>query len=338
MKAAVLLIVLCMLSLWPEASHGQEQCMHATTGNLAPLGVMGSHTHSKGSWMFSYQLMRIHMQDNLTGRENIEKETILEQYMMVPASMNMWMHMLGGMYAVTDKLTLMGMLPYVSNQMEMTDRMGMSSEMYSSSLGDVSLTTLYSLYKSHTQNLQLNLGVSIPTGSIDKTSTMHHMQHTVDVCLPYMMQTGSGTWDVMPAIAYTAIRKSLVYGVQGQARLRTGENTRAYRLGNLASLDGWLAYQQNNWLSYSLRLQALKRWEIYGQDRELDPMMSPASNALNSGNEVVNAFVGTSCTIRKGLFEGHRLALEYGIPLYQHLNGIQMLSQNTLLLGWQASF
>lgn len=312
--------------------------MHAATGNLAPLGVMGSHTHSKGSWMFSYQLMRMHMQDNLTGRENIEKEAILEQYMMVPANMNMWMHMLGGMYAVTDKITLMGMLPYVSNQMEMTDRMGMPSKMYSSSPGDVSLTTLYSLYKSHTQSLQLNLGVSIPTGSINETSSMNHMQHTVEVCLPYMMQTGSGTWDVMPSISYMAIHKSLVFGVQGQACLRTGENTRAYRLGNLASLDGWLAYQQNNWLSYSLRLQALKNWEIYGQDKELDPMMSPASNALNSGAEVVNAFVGTNYTIRKGPFEGHRLALQYGVPLYHHLNGIQMLSQNTLLLGWQASF
>jgi hypothetical protein len=73
--------------------------------------------------MFSYQFMRMNMQDNRLGRENIEREAILEQYMMAPTSMNMWMHMLGGMYAVTDKITLMGMLPYVSNQMEMTDRM-----------------------------------------------------------------------------------------------------------------------------------------------------------------------------------------------------------------------
>ena len=312
--------------------------MHATTGNLAPLGVMGRHTHSKGSWMLSYQLMRMHMQDNLIGRENVEKETILEQYMMAPAGMHMWMHMLGAMYAVTDRITLMGMLPYASNQMEMTDRMGVSSRMYSSGLGDVSLTTLYSLYKSHTQNLQLNLGVSMPTGSIEETTTMNHMQHSVEMCLPYMMQTGSGTWDVMPALSYTAIRQFLVYGVQGQARLRTGENTKAYRLGNLTSLDGWLAYQQNDWLSYSLRLQALKRWGIYGQDSELNPMMSPASNALNTGSESVNAFVGTSFTIRKGTLEGHRLALEFGVPVYQQMNGIQMWSRNTLLLGWQASF
>jgi hypothetical protein len=91
-------------------------------------------------------------------------------------------------------------------------------------------------------------------------------------------------------------------------------------------------------MSYSLRFQALKRWEINGQDVELDPIMSPTSNALNSGSEVVNAFVGTSCTIRKGAFEGHRLALEFGIPVYQHLKGIQMWGRNTLLLGWQANF
>ncbi|MDF9801405.1 hypothetical protein OKW21_006714 [Catalinimonas alkaloidigena] len=261
MKTTSLLIVLCLLSLWPEHSHGQEHCMHASAGNFAPLGVMGSHTHSKGSWMFSYQLMHMNMQENRLGRENIEKDAILSKYMMAPTNMTMWMHMLGGMYAVTDKLTLMGMLPYASNYMEMTDRMGMSSKMSSSSLGDISLTALYNLYKSHQQNLQLNLGVSIPSGSIHESTTVNYMQQTSDMCLPYMMQTGSGTLDFMPAISYSAIHRSFVYGIKGQGRLRTGENSKSYRLGNLTSLDGWLAYQQKNWLSYSLRLQALKKLE-----------------------------------------------------------------------------
>lgn len=312
--------------------------MHASAGNFAPLGLMGSHTHSKGSWMFSYQLMHMNMQENRPGREIIERETILSKYTMAPTNMNMRMHMLGGMYAVTNKLTVMGMLPYASNYMEMIDRMGMSSKMQSSSLGDISLTALYSLYKSHQQNLQLNLGVSIPSGSIHESTTVNHMQQNNDMCLPYTMQTGSGTLDFMPAISYTAIHRSFVYGIKWQGRLRTGENSKSYRLGNLTSLDSWLAYQQNNWLSYSLRLQALKNWETEGQDVELNPMMSPTSDALNTGGSVVNAFVGTSCTIRKGPFEGHRLALEYGVPLYQNLNGIQMWGRNTLLLGWQASF
>ncbi|MDF9801406.1 hypothetical protein OKW21_006715 [Catalinimonas alkaloidigena] len=67
-------------------------------------------------------------------------------------------------------------------------------------------------------------------------------------------------------------------------------------------------------------------------------MMSPTSDALNTGGSVVNAFISTNCTIRKGPFEGHRLAFEYGVPIYQNLNGIQMWGRNTLLLGWQASF
>ncbi len=338
MKNNILIILLCLSAILPLTGKAQELCMHSSAASLIPLGVMGSHTHSKGSWMFSYQLMHMNMQDNLSGRESIGQESILDRYMMAPGSMGMQMHMAGAMYALTDKLTLMAMLPYMSNHMQMVDRMGMASEMHSSHLGDVSISGLYSLYKGHRQSLHISLGLSIPTGSISESASIEHMHPATETCLPYQMQTGSGTWDLLPALTYTGVYQSFAYGLQGQARLRTGENSRAYRLGHMTGLNSWLAYRQNNWLSYSLRLQALKNQEVTGQDIELNPMMSPTSDALNSGGKQLNAFVGANFSIGKEVFKGHRLGIEYGLPLYQNLNGIQMQGKGTLLAGWQVAF
>lgn len=337
MKQTILYIVFCLL-LFPALSPAQEACMHTAAGSITPVGVMGSHTHHKGSWMFSYQFMHMNMENNLTGRKAVLPESILDQYMMAPGSMDMQMHMLGSMYALTDRLTLMGMLPYLNNRMHMQDRMGMPSEMHSSNLGDISLTAMYSLIKGHSQSLQLNMGLSLPTGSIEERGSMQHMQHSIDMCLPYMMQTGSGTWDLMPALTYMTIQHSFSYGLQGSGRLRLGENERAYRLGHLATLNAWANYQQNSWLSYSLRLQGLRNWALSGQDGEMDPMMSPSSDAINSGSQAVTSFLGTSLSIPKGLLKGHRLALEFGVPLYQEVNGIQMQAKNTLIAGWQLAF
>jgi hypothetical protein len=317
----------------------QDQCLHSAAGSLAPLGVMGSHTHNKGSWMFSYQIMHMNMRDNLTGRQKISQPQILSDYLMAPGNMTMQMHMFMGMYAVSDKLTLMGMIPYLRNNMSMADRMGMYSDMRSSNLGDVSISALYSIFKTHHNSLQVNLGLSAPTGSIQESIHADHMHgHIMEVFLPYMMQTGSGTWDLLPAINYTTVLNSFVYGIQSQGRVRTGENSKNYRFGHMASLESWLSYQQNNWLSFSVRLQGIKNWSVRGEDHELNPMMAPTSDAFNTGGEILNSFLGSSIAFNKGALRGQRLAMEYGIPLYQNLNGIQMQTKGNLIVGWQFSF
>ena len=61
--------------------------------------------------------------------------------------------------------------------------------------------------------------------------------------------------------------------------------------------------------------------------------MSPNSDAVNMGGEQVNGFAGLNFYIPNGTFEGVRLGLEYGLPWFQDLHGIQMENQSFLTLG-----
>ena len=72
--------------------------------------------------------------------------------------------MLGTMYAISDKWTLMGMLNYLDNEMSMP--MG---KMESDGIGDLKLAGLYDLAQWDSgRRMHLNIGCKPSTGSIDE--------------------------------------------------------------------------------------------------------------------------------------------------------------------------
>lgn len=298
----------------------------------APIGVMGDHRHSQGEWMLSYRYMPMWMKDNLQGSDEIGNEAIFQNYMVAPQEMTMSMHMFGIMHAPSDKLTLMAMANFIKNDMELLTQMGQSFSTKSSDFGDIKLTALYGLFNNNRQSLHLNAGLSIPTGSItekDDTPAGENMQ------LPYPMQIGSGTWDILPGLTYLGQSDQLSWGAQASGNIRLGENDRGYALGNQLNLTGWVAYQLSDWWSASFRLKGNTTEKIGGADEMLNPMMVTTADTDNFGGESIFACLGVNFYVREGLFTGQRLAVEYGLPFYQNLNGPQMAAQGMLILGWQ---
>ena len=76
---------------------------------------MADHSHKKGEWMWSVRSMSMDMSDYLNGTEEVSSTG----YMMNPSNMTMKMQMIGGMIAISEKITMMGMTHYISNEMKM---------------------------------------------------------------------------------------------------------------------------------------------------------------------------------------------------------------------------
>ena len=94
----------------------------------APIGVMADHQHQKGEWMISYRYMGMAMDGNRDGSDRLSRSEVLlngtGDYRVAPTEMDMEMHMLGVMYAPSDKYTLMLMVPYLSSEMDHITAMG----------------------------------------------------------------------------------------------------------------------------------------------------------------------------------------------------------------------
>ena len=87
---------------------------------IVQLNVLGAHTHPKGQFMFGYQYMYMQMEDYRVGAHSLTPEEVLSQYgyPTVHEQMRMQMHMVEAMYAFTDDLTVMAMLPYKNMSMD----------------------------------------------------------------------------------------------------------------------------------------------------------------------------------------------------------------------------
>ncbi len=326
-----------MAGICQSASADESHSLSIRAIGHAPLGVMGDHLHSKGEFMMSYRYMRMDMEGNLTGSDSISAREIVGtmmqpgQFMVAPTSMPMDMHMLGAMYGLTDKVTLMGMVNIVSNEMDHLIRNGRTFTTESSGLGDTKVSAMVRLVDKPQLKAHWSLGLSIPTGSIDERDDTPAMSNAF---LPYPMQLGSGTYDLLPSATVVAHRGLWSYGAQASAEIRTGDNDEGYALGDRYKATAWVAKEVSHSISLSVRLEYVDQDNIDGRNPALNPMMVQTANTNLQSFERLDAGIGLNY-----LFEnGHRIALEYSSPVSQSVDGPQMELDSTLTLGWQKAF
>ncbi|MEO1101586.1 MAG: transporter [Pseudomonadota bacterium] len=327
----------------------------------APIGVMADHRHKKGEWMVSYRYMYMDMSGNRDGTDSISPEetvtTVANPFAnppmmpptlrVVPTEMPMQMHMVGGMYGLSDRITLMAMGMYVTKEMDHitfqgpigTTRLGeFTTE--TSGIGDTTVGAIIGLDDGSDPHDQINLGlsVSLPTGSIDETDqVLTPMGTTPSPRLPYPMQLGSGTFDLKPSITARERVGHWSFGAQASGVIRLDENDEGYTFGDVAEATGWIAFEPQPWISFSGRLKARTVGQIEGDDAMVRAPVQTA-DPDNHGGETVEALFGVNLAGSTGWQKGHRIAAEIGLPLYRDLNGPQMETDLTFTLGWQKAF
>lgn len=306
----------------------------------APISVMGDHTHKKGEFMFSYRYMNMQMNDLKRGNDDVSFDSVLlpngGEYMVTPTDMPMNMHMLGGMYAVSDKVTLAAMLGYTSMDMEHLTAMGGTFSTASSGITDLKLSALYTVFNKNRQQLHGKVGVSLPTGSIDEMDVTP-VSNGNEVILPYPMQIGSGTVDALLGATYLWQTDRFSGGNQVNGVIRTGTNDRDYRLGNIYSLDNWIAYKTADWISFSARVKGSVVSEIDGANPDLNPLMVITADTRNSGGTYIDGGLGFNLYAYKGVLKNVRLGVEVATPLLQDVNGVQLKRKETVTVGLQYS-
>ncbi|MGB5323866.1 MAG: hypothetical protein WBN40_00395 [Pseudomonadales bacterium] len=318
-------------------------------GAHAPINVMGDHNHKAGKWMFSYRFSHMEMQDNRDGGSNVSPQQIAlsapnrfpppATLRVVPVKMSMQMHMLGAMYALDDRWTVMGMLHYMEKDMEHITfntaaepiKLG-TFRTRARGIGDSELLAIGELFNKGNARLLLNAGLSLPTGKTNATDTVLKPSNISEPArLPYPMQLGSGTYDLITGLTYTDSDARWNWGSQWRSKLRIGENDEDYTLGDEHQLQAWWDYTQNHSLSYTARLAYLHRENIDGMNALIAAPVQTADPHRQALRRV-DAGLGIN-TMLPG--HKHRLALEFVVPVYQHLDGPQLKSDWQLMLGWQ---
>jgi len=346
-KARQLLVVfLCMAmlayghakALFAEetilASHSKHHHGLHSIGH-APISVMRDHVHKKGEWMLSYRYAFMRMSGSRDGHHRIDNQQVLNQYMVVPTEMQAQMHILGFMYAPSDRMALTAMFPFVEKDMNHRNRAGRTFKTHAEGPGDLKISALIPVWEQGGHRIHIMGGVSIPTGEINKEDDLPTGNGQR---LPYPMQLGSGTWDLLPGITYAGQSDHWSWGAQSNFVLRPGRNEVGYALGNEYEMTFWGARHWNDWLSQSLGMR-YRIWEnISGRDPGLNSGMVPTADPNQRGGKRIDLLFGINFYIPKGWFKGHRASIDFGIPIMQSLDGPQLETDWFFTAGWQAAF
>ena len=330
----IFLKILSLLALaCPALAHDGNWTAARPDGH-APISVMGDHMHKMGEWMVSYRYMTMKMEGLLDGSSEVTAMGANSKYgfnaMMLPKEMTMDMHMFGAMHAISDQLTLMGMLNYLDN--EMTMHGASMAPMETSGWGDFKLSGLYDLARMEGgRRVHLNLGISLPTGGVDE-------KKADGTIMPYGMQLGSGTWDFLPALTFLGQSDDYSWGAQVGGTLRLDDNDRGYSLGNRFEASLWGAKNISDSLSVSAKIDHSSQDELDGQDKDVTMMMrnmSPGYDPNHQGNDRTSLGLGFNYYFRDGGLKGHRMAAEWETPISQKANGVQLELDSVWTLGWQ---
>jgi hypothetical protein len=222
-------------------------------------------------------------------------------------------------------------------EMDMTMVMGHGSHQHthkhsSSGVGDSEITAMYQVFKNENQNAQINLGLIVPTGSINKT----YLDHGTNAKADYMMQTGSGSYSLRPQASWSFFGNGYEVGTQATGTFRLDTNKNGYKFGNIYNATTWIAKVIGSGFSSSLRLEYSKTTNIKGADSDLTLMQSTTTNPKLYHRETINTYIGVN--YKNDFIPNGKVLLEVGVPAYQKL-GVGMLQNKfSVNLGFQHGF
>jgi hypothetical protein len=335
-----------------------DDCCSGPVRSYAPYSLMGTHLHQEGEYMFGYMYMYGEMSQPLVqaapaddhhhmmgASAASDRHADMDEHEMpiamptpAPASkhqhtMQHSMHMIEGMYGVTDDFNLMGVVPIVSQEMN-HNLGGATSKTVNSGIGDISLTALHSLYRADNRLLHGGLGMSFPTADINDTDVYHGKESRH----PYMMQIGSGTYDLLPSLTYQAAHKRFGWGMQAISTIRLGTNNNSYALGDKYDIHSWVGYEMTQGLQLTTRLSGRFQTDASGRDEGFLLMTSAMGDPSKQAYALLEGGVGFSYAFQAKALRGNSAGIEVSFPISQNVDAGWMNQDWALTAGWRLSF
>ncbi|MEM8912610.1 MAG: transporter [Planctomycetota bacterium] len=332
----------CLISFATTMSAQADHGRRSLADKHAPAALMGDHIHAPGEWMVEYRYMNMYMDGNRAGTKSLNDSEVFSfdtstNRGATPTNMTHEMHMVHLMRGMTENITLYTMLMLPSLTMDHLRGPGNPAgsgpfTTHNSGFGDTTIGALLRLYTDSDDDLILNLGGSLPTGSLFRTSSAP-TNGLVDQPLPYPMRLGSGTFNARPGLTWKRYCDGGSVGLQFQTDLPLGRNYRDYSVGDTFQLNTWYSHLWTNQFSTSIRLENQWKTNYDGEDPETPNMLISTNEEDFRGGYLLNLGLGAAA-----LCEGHLFNAEFIPRLYQDVDGIQLETDWSIVLSWSKGF
>ncbi len=278
------------------------------------------------------------------GRDKVSPDAVIARNQLtgssysVPLTMDMRRISMLAAWSASDRWQVMGVVPYVRNDMTMRMKSSMGMVMDRAmdrveGLGDASLLGLYTLYADMelrpTRKITLGAGLKLPTGKNDVTTSSGSLVHA-------MMQPGSGSWD--PIFMLNALRAWYPLVLQGSLYYQwTTEGDQGYEFGNQFACNLVARYKVAKFVNVGLELNGLATGKDTDHDGKYSrPATSMLDNTRNTG--LVSVFATPHVQVLFLGTAGCGMELRTQFPVYQNADGFQAVVDWRVLVSMTWTF
>ena len=346
MKKSFVFLLILNISIIISSEPTEHMKNHSAKMH-GPIGIMSDHLLNKGKSMISIRYMKMSMDQNYLGSNKISDQLILElpnptgmpkNLSVVPQEMDMDMVMLGGMYAPSDYITLMGMIMLEQKSMDLRSYKPMITRdmvgdftMRSSGLSSISMSLLFKILDRDGSKFHAQLGMENSSSKNDlKDNMLTPMGAVNEMILPYGMQLGDESYTLLSALIYSKTYE--IWKFSSQIKSRINVKNDQWNFGDSYETNLWLQRDLNQITAWSLRLKFQDIGSIKGNDKNISAPVQ-TSNPFNYGGKILTSGIGLNIMLPKG-----SVGLELYKPITQDLHGPQMGMNWGLQVGYHLSF
>ena len=320
-----------------RSAQGDDEARPASArpDGRAPAGVRYAELALYEGWSLEIRMSR-NEQDGLRDkRDTISSSEIFAQgYSHAPRELTTDRIDFMLLYGMERDTTLFAGLPWISREMKIDTQSG-SFDTETEGVGDLRLGIVTEYEFLDREVLNLTLGLSIPTGSIKEDDRDDNGQ---SMRLPYSMQLGTGTFDLLPGVTWMTHSDPWTLGLQGLGRIHLGDNGEGWARSNEGEVSAWAARSLTDATAASLRLRGVYWGDVHGRDDELDATRNPLEDRTRQGGERIDAIGGFHWQLGDGLQDVRSLGLEVGVPVAEWLDGPGISTRAWAVLAWRISF
>ena len=332
--AFVGLLLASLLTTGPALAQKKTMWTSERPDGHAPAGVMADFLVMNRDLYIGVRFYQENFRGTSLGTVPVSSDDVLDFFTVAPLTLDKETAELELRFGLNGLATLEASMPFTRAEMLSTTD-AVFFETSSKTYGDVSLRALFHVLELEEYRVSVMLGGTIPTGKLKNRDTG---PFAVSEILPYAMQGGSGTPDILAGVTFLTQNEVASVGAQINTVTRVAENGRGYRLGDEFSLSVWGAHTLSDWVSVSIR-GLYETWgDVTGSEPETDGAIDPGANSFAQGGQRLQIPFGVNLFLRDGPFNGHRLLVEWYYPVHQDLNGPQLSADGTIVVSWQTFF
>ncbi len=309
----------------------------------APVSITEDRILPAGEFQLGMRYLFSDMSGQAFGTDSLTINQVLNNFDVAPSELVTQAFAVDLLWGVTEHITLTATGVFSQKTMGHLAKLDGQANAFlfyqtqAAGIQDIKVNALYDVLRRGDTRFHVHGGISLPMGAID-TDDVTPFSGPQATQLPYPQQLGSGTFDLMPGFTLNIQNENSSLGIQGRATIRLGENDRGWTLGDLYEANMWAGFKTSHWASFSLGARYSSWGNVEGFDADLNPNESPAHNTLTQAGRRVDLPVGVNFVMPGGRFEGHRLGLEFLLPIHQDLDGPQLKHKWSIAAGWGMDF